>query len=321
MFKKKKRTEAQVSVTDVMDAFYQNFATEETGRYWWWAREVLLEPDELIVDDNQHNLYRVPFTVGEDGANFGDPAEVRVEYVDAIARSEQVAAALDAIASVRGEQVAARFDKRPERPEQGGGSMDVTRLRSILKLSADVSDEEVLRIAAQRLSAQEEETGPPTEPEAPADEPETQQEEAPAEEEEEQEEAATTGAVTVDAAALAELRRQAADGAEARRVQLASEDDRILTQAVQDGKFPPARRKHWAKLLKADREGTIAQLDELADNVIPIAARGDGRDSTGEGQQGFGYPVDLFPEVAAKKAAMASGGRPRIATDRGGDSL
>ena len=30
--------QGQASVSDVVDAFYEQVATEESGRYWWWAQ-------------------------------------------------------------------------------------------------------------------------------------------------------------------------------------------------------------------------------------------------------------------------------------------
>lgn len=311
---------AQVSTGDIVDAFYHDFATEESGRYWWWCREILIDPEELIVEGHDA-LYRVPFTLGDDTVDFGEPREVRIQYVDALARADQVAAALDAIASVRGEKVAARFHERPKsRPKatsQEGGSMDADQLRSLLKLSADVPDEEVFKIARQRLSNQEPEDPPDgEEPEGGTPEPQT-----PGTGTDNEPATPAEGTVQVDAAALAELRNQASQGAEARRVQLQAESDRILDQAVEDGKIPPARRKHWASLMNADREGAIQQLAALEDNVIPINARGEGRQNGGEGdttgQEGFGYPAGMFPEVAARKERVAAGARSRVQTDRG----
>lgn len=328
IFARAQEVQGQASITDVTDAFYGDFATEESGRYWWWCREVLLDPEELIVDDGQHALYRVPFELDGEGVTFGEPREVRIQYVDALSKTEQVAAALRAIESVRGEKVAARFDERPaSRPKvKKGGSMDVEQLRSILKLSADVPEEEVFRIAAQRLSEGTPEggegEGTPAGGEGAEGEPEGEPEgegEGEGEGGAEGEEQPPAGTVTVDSSALAELRRQAQEGAEARRIQVDAETASVLSKAVELGKFPPARRQHWEKLMKADREGTIAMINDLEENVIPVAARGDGREVGGEGDsegRGYGYPEFLFPEVKARKERIAAG-HTRVVSDRG----
>jgi hypothetical protein len=48
----------------------------------WWIRAIYLDPNELIVDDDEGTLYRVPFTVSGDKITFAEPVEVKIEYVD-----------------------------------------------------------------------------------------------------------------------------------------------------------------------------------------------------------------------------------------------
>lgn len=40
---------AQVNVEDIRRAFYEDFAQDD--RYWWWDRELLIDPLEMIVQD------------------------------------------------------------------------------------------------------------------------------------------------------------------------------------------------------------------------------------------------------------------------------
>src|SRR5207237_6830817 len=40
---------AQVNVEDIRRAFYDDFA--QGDRYWWWDRELLIDPLEMIVQD------------------------------------------------------------------------------------------------------------------------------------------------------------------------------------------------------------------------------------------------------------------------------
>jgi phage I-like protein len=52
------------------------------------------------------------------------------------------------------------------------------------------------------------------------------------------------------------------------------ERDQIITTAVQEGKFAPARREHWVRLWDADPEGTRTVIGTLAKNVMPVMAAG-----------------------------------------------
>lgn len=327
----------QVSVSEIIDEFYEDFATEESGRYWWWVQMVLLDPNELIVNNSKDELYRLPFTIGgadagepgETEVTFGEPKQVQIQYIDVAARADAVAAACTGIASVRGEKVAARFGNRAEsRPnEQEGGSVDLIQLRESLGLPADTPETEVYRVAAERLAASGGQGGTGTEPETPAPgdggggseestetpgEPATP-EPAPATEPQ------AGQPVLVDAEALSALRADAAAGREARDTQLEESDDRVLTSAVQAGKFPPSRKDHFMKLMKADREGTIALINSLEENVVPLTARGvQSEDNEGQGSlNGEAYPAGWLPEVAPMKAAVAArnGLSPRIMTD------
>jgi ATP-dependent protease ClpP protease subunit len=78
------------------------------------------------------------------------------------------------------------------------------------------------------------------------------------------------GTVAIDEATLAELREQAAEGVAARAQQRVEARDRALDDAVKAGKFPPARREHWARLYDLDPEGTRQTLASLADGVVPL---------------------------------------------------
>ncbi|MFD1547008.1 head maturation protease, ClpP-related [Nonomuraea guangzhouensis] len=78
------------------------------------------------------------------------------------------------------------------------------------------------------------------------------------------------GTVAIDEATLAELREQAAEGVAARAQQRVEARDRALDDAINAGKFPPARREHWARLYDLDPEGTRQTLASLADGVVPL---------------------------------------------------
>lgn len=74
--------EAAVNVDDVRRAFYNELGAMDLDN-WSWIRAIYLDPNELIVDDDDGSLWRVPFTISGDTVEFTDPQEVRVQYVDA----------------------------------------------------------------------------------------------------------------------------------------------------------------------------------------------------------------------------------------------
>jgi hypothetical protein len=139
-------------------------------------------------------------------------------------------------------------------PPLEGAAVDSAKLREALGLPADASDEEV------RTSLTE--AGLVTSPPAvtPAPQPVAA--------------AAKPGTMTIDVAAWDEQqeRIKRLEAADVRR--RVAERDQIIAKAVQDGKFPPARREHWQRLWDADPEGTRVVLDGLARNVMPVMASG-----------------------------------------------
>ncbi|NUW45551.1 head maturation protease, ClpP-related [Nonomuraea rhodomycinica] len=83
------------------------------------------------------------------------------------------------------------------------------------------------------------------------------------------------GTVLVDKATLDQLREDAAQGVAARAQQRTEARDRVLDDAIASGKFPPARREHWARLWDADPDGTRDTLANLAEGTVPLADLGE----------------------------------------------
>jgi ATP-dependent Clp endopeptidase proteolytic subunit ClpP len=79
------------------------------------------------------------------------------------------------------------------------------------------------------------------------------------------------GMALIDEATLSELRASAAEGVAARTQQRTEARDQALTDAIRVGKFPPARRDHYAKAWDADPDGTRQLLDSLAEGLVPLA--------------------------------------------------
>lgn len=318
--------EAAVTVEDVRREFYNAWATGD--RYFWWIREMFIDPGELIVADDNDDIYRMSYDIEGDAISFGDPHQARVEYVDVkgVPKTELVAAAVAGMRAVRGPKVAASYSSRAEsRPEpQEGGSVDLSQLRKILNLSADVSDDEVLRQAATKLGAAPEPAPsgdpPPANPDDPGEPtPEPDEGDAgaasPASPESSSE--STSATVTLDRAAYEQLKNGAQMGVAARTEQLKTEENRILAQAKREGRFPPAREEHYRTAMKSDREGTIKLLTAsvedggLAPGLVPVDERGVQGESEGVQAEG-GYPANWLPDVSARKANMAADRRGRV---------
>ena len=65
------------------------------------------------------------------------------------------------------------------------------------------------------------------------------------------------GTVTMDAATVAALKRDAQAGAKARKKQIDDERAALVAAAVADGRIPPSRAKAWRKQLDADEGSAI----------------------------------------------------------------
>jgi hypothetical protein len=287
---------ASVSVDRIATAFIA-WAEQEPGRYWWWPRDIRLDPDEVIADDGEGNTYRVPFTTdGELDVTFGDAVEVRETFVDVAAPAAAAAAA-----SARVQQrVLARGLPKPQKTnpnpaasaattqEDDPVTIDIPALRSRLQLSEeqlpdDATEEQINAVltTAPETPEEPEAVETPEEPETPAEQPELAA-------------AATAdGTVVLDRATYDQLRRGAEDGVAARAEQLRQDREATVASAVKDGRIPPARRDHWVAQLAADPEGASATLAELAPGTIPVAARG----TDTSPQQGAITSTGWFPQL------------------------
>lgn len=297
------RVHAAVEVEDVRRSYYEQLSGEQM---WWWIRAIRLDPQDLIVDDDEGGLYRVPFEVGSDGVSFGDPVPVEIVYVDA--ESDKTQAARIAAGSGR---VVASFNERSEsRPETKETTMEPNEVRQLLGLPEDASDDDVRAKLAERAEAPQE-VPSPAESEPGAEE--SEESEAPAEETPEESEPSSEPTpeeaeqpVTVDAATWREVKASAERGEAAHR-QLADEKrERILTDAVKAGKFPPSRVEHYRAAYNADPEGTEQLIASLAEGLVPVHEEGG---APGESASEAAYPVEWLPEVAARAAGTNGGSR------------
>lgn len=270
---------ASADIEQVRSSFYNDFAVDD--RYWWWPRSIWTDPNELIVDDDEGHLYRVPFTSDDDGnISFGEPVKVKQTFVD-VESNEPVAARQGAPVAVYATRKEA--GRNEDRPVAAREDVDMKSVRERLGLPEDASEEEINAALDEVLGdgdggetdpSAETETDPSAEGDGDADPDAVSVDAEPV--------AATTGegpTVTVDRGVWEDVQRQAREGAAARTEQLAERRERILDEAVQAGKIAPASRDAWRTKLQAAADATEAEIDALPAGLIPVsevgAAKGD----------------------------------------------
>jgi hypothetical protein len=134
--------------------------------------------------------------------------------------------------------------------------MDPAKFREALGLSDDVSDDEVmeaLAIAGFQPASDPPEAAPVAASARPVAKP---------------------GTMVIEASAWDALQERTKSLEARDALRRRDERDQIITVAVQEGKFAPARREHWVRLWDADPEGTRQVIDTLAKNVMPVMASG-----------------------------------------------
>lgn len=306
---------ASIDVDVVWQRFNFEWATDaengaEQDTYWWWARSIRMDPNEVIADDGEGGLWSVPFTTdGEDQVTFGQPTRVRETFVP-VAASDGAAAT--ALVERRRQRVIAAALERPEKPDRSitaassatieeDERMTDAQRRALARaygLAEDATEEQINeRIAADDTATVVAETEPVVETT------ESTAEHAPGSETEQPEAerelvAASAAAATRQtlnlpvtatdqevAEAVARLHAGAQAGEEARRTQLAAERDRLVDDAIKDGRIPPSARQAWRDALDRQPEAEAAALTAMQPGRIPVRERGatpdpDSRDRT-----------------------------------------
>lgn len=286
---------ASVNVEDVRRSFYETVAAPGTDHYWWWIRTVQIEPQQVIVDDDDSGeLYRIPYSIVNDEVEWGDPVAVEIEYVDLPEDA--------AIAAKQTTFYASAADSRPAERNQ----MDPKKLRETLGLSEDASDEDVTAKLTELQAAQKPagETGEP----APEGEPQPDDE---GEGSKKDPALAASeglkipdGMVLVDAATFEQTKTGATRANELWEERERTERDTAIRAAVDVGKFPPARAAHFAKLWDADKEGTKAIIAALQSGVIPVTELGTSEDGEANLATAEAYPEEWL--TAAERARVAA---------------
>ena len=348
------RIKAAVDIDLVHRAFYTEVAVGDS--YWWWIRADRYDDAsglQLIVDRDDGTLARVPVSVSGSTVSFGDPVEVTEEYPDKIAAASFVAGMATAERNSGADVVifASRADTTQDRPAvnatQGGTMDDATRraLATRVGLNPETATEDEINAkidelrqaapAAQpdlsgqsgtgtpdggpegldpnKTTGTENETvggasvagGPVTTP------PESKTPEAGAPDVE-------AGLVKLDPDTYARLKAGAEAGLRLEQQNIAAARTRLLDDAIQAGKFSPARRPHYEKLLASDFEGGKQLIDGLMPGTIPMGERGnagsqDMEAGAGGGNDGLlGMDANLDRELTQIRAGQVPGRSGRI---------
>lgn len=269
------RVSASVTYTDVRRSFYEDFATEDSGRYWWWICDFVMQPSTVIADDDEGGLWSIPYSIRSNKVTWGDPVEVRIQYVEtatgkvAASRPPAAAAFMSAAESRPTDRVRAAVN-----PE--GGSMDDEQrkqLASKVGLPEDATVEQINEKLQQDALAEQ----PPAPEPAPAPSPRPTPQPAPSPEPPAPAPVPPpTQASTVTVSrevwdetnnrlAALEKREQERDQRET-----AARRDQTVDQAVRSGRIAPSERDHYRSMLEVDEQKTAEQLSKLEPRRIPV---------------------------------------------------
>jgi hypothetical protein len=307
VFKRGAKVLGEMSIDDVRRAFYDDLSGDQA---WWWIRDIRVDPEKFIVDDDDGGLYSVTWVVDGDDVEFGDPEEVEVKYVAAQgAIKAQVAEGKSLMA------FASRAESRPETDKQ---EEPMDKLREKFGLPADATEDDVLEAMEKEAEKAGGDPEPETEPDSSGGDPAATGDPAEPEPEPAPEPAGATASIDKDA--LKELKADAAAGREARAEQLRIERDTFIeTEGIQAGRFPPASRDHYTKRFDQDPEGAKAEILSLEKNVVPVGKREEGSSTDGEdnGVSASAYDEGfLSPQERRRiKAAKEGEGPPQVTSD------
>ena len=301
---------ASVGYEDVRRAFYEDFAIDDTGRYWWWIRTVYLEPNKLIVDDDDGGIWSVPYSLTNDTVTFSEPVKVFTQYVEQ--DTGAVAASATIMAGLTGHMAAKAYktsdDSRPEDHNRANAQNEEKAMPSIeelartkLGLSADAPVSEV-EAAINALPDPEDETPPvTTAPVTPAPTtPATAASEASAD------------GVTIDKATWEAHQAQLAALTQKDKSNTEKANKEFVALCAKKGRILKARQAHFEGLMERDPDGTRDFLESIPDfSAIPAEAIG--------GDDGGSDSAALASEY--DESWLSPGERRRVTAARAGQDL
>lgn len=340
---------ADADISRIRRQFYDRAMNNELegvdeNTYWWWVRGERFADDGglylIVEDDDNGDLYRFDVSVSKEDVEFSTPTQVRVEYVKAAtAEIRQAVVAGMAMGDPFLVVHASRADTGgPEKTTQEGASnMDEAKRKKLAAscgLPEDATEEQI-RARLKQIRAEAEDAGaaddlgtsntgtpgeggesaegthqtPPgtaptgTAPSGTEGEPENHPNTP------DNDDDVNAGVVRLDKETYEALKAGAEAGLEFKKEKAINSRKEVLDAAVKAGKFPPARRAHYEKLLAADFDGTKQMIDALEPGLIPVEQRGNSGGGADEPvvSAAEGFPADWFPEISAKREAAQRG--------------
>ena len=324
---------AQVNIEDVRREFYKVLGDLGISS-WSWIRAMQLEPNEIIVDDDEGGLFRISFDIQGDKIEFGDPQSVKIKYVNASQAKDPDARGLLVNMLTRDKRVIASWDKRSEsRPgsteqETGMNPEIVKLLRAKLGLSEeqlpdDATEEQVKAAMAEPGTQADPNPTPPgvapteTDPgggnPSPDQVPKEPDPNNPTPQNAPDPEAVAAsvpdGYVVVPKGTWAEVQANSARGAKHAVEQENTRRQGVIAAAVKEGRIAPAQKDNFVRMYETDPNGAERLLTAsvadggLMPGTIPVEARGidPAPDTSTEA-----YPAEWLPEVQAAADAAPS---------------
>lgn len=278
---------ASVSVDRIAALFNEWVESEPIDgldTYWWWARDVRVDPDEVIACDGEGGTFRVPFTTdGEHDVTFADPVEVRQTYVDVTGQAAAAAAA----GARTDQQVLAHDLPRPiskqdrpnpaaSRPDNERNPMDESVRKALAAahgLNPDTATEDEVNAAV--LAAQ---TDADAAAAAEAERLAAEAEEVEEDEETPEAEVEVPATVNVSQEVYEEQQRRLealeADKAERELAAATVRRDGLVDKWVRERRITPAERALARNNLDIDEKKTVETYEALATNRVPTTTRG-----------------------------------------------
>lgn len=166
--------------------------------------------------------------------------------------------------------------------KEGAGLMDPAKIREGLGLAPDASDDEVKAalVTAGLAPPAADLSGQQLDQRVAAN-------------------ANRNGLITIDPEQLQQFKDTMVEASALRKQLEAQSRDTAINKAIEDGKFPPARRAHYEKAWDADPQGTRELIASLAVGLVPVTAMGYSTDSTEDTLWDSEF-ARLFPKEASR---------------------
>lgn len=332
--------QASVAVDDVRRLYYDELDAAGPEYAWWWIRAMDLEAKGgyLVVDNDEGDLFKVPFTVKGEEVSFGEANKVKIKYED-VPKDQMAASVVAGMADIRERMTvyATRAESRPTTAtKEGGVDLDSKILAKRLGLPEDATEEQIMakfNEATETDPGTDPETGEPDQtPAVPDPEPQPgaapgttdapgQHPGGPAPAGPVEPDTDDEGFVKLDKNTYEQLAANSAAAAELVEDNRRAARDQIVFNAIKAGKIVPASKDRFLRMYDADPEGTkkllTASIEEggLAPGLVPVSETGNGG-APADANSAEGLPEEWFGQaVAAAKQRAESAGRVTMARE------